>query len=215
MIFGAILFASSLSFLLFKQNIQLPWRPEVVLASLFFYGLGHIFKNSIISLCDHNSRHRMWAIVLIGILFYSSGYFSDINHGGILAQNKINNYFYFYFSALTGILAIVLTVNLSWQLFRSNQYIQLIFKFLQYISKNALPILATHCYILIVLNQIIKFSLSPGFSNIEFILKMVSLSLLIYFIVVPFCYNKLYFLFGREKQNWKSGITHLKMNSNG
>ena len=80
-----------------------------------------------------------------------------------------------------------------------------IFGFFRYIALQGLPILASHCYIIYVIDILLK---TNRFNNLllGFSIKILAITFLTYLIIVPLVYNKFYFIFGKDKAKWNSFI---------
>ena len=150
-------------------------------------------------------NHKTWLtnILVFSFLFSTSLIFDFKNAHGILAQNKIGNYFLFYAGAILGGISLMILCNFFNNIFLTKSVYKRIFAFFQYMSKNALPILGTHVFIIIIMDLVIKRTaiLNP---NQGFVLKVLIITTLTFYLIVPFLYDKFYFIFGIEKPNSKS-----------
>lgn len=195
-----VFLCSILGYLLFIFNVKLPLGFEVILSSIFFFGFGHLGKNYLNKILSSlNKKKWQYAFLMFLTLFCISLILNNINKG-VLGQNKINNYFLFYLAAIFGAVSFIMISNLICEKFKSNFYFNRMLSFFKYLSLNALPILGTHVFIIIVVDQIqtkIKY-ISP-FDG--FIIKIFSILFLTYYFIVPFLYNKFYFIFGKENPN--------------
>jgi fucose 4-O-acetylase-like acetyltransferase len=204
----AILFFSTIGYLCFKYNVQLPLNLQVTFSALTFLGVGNLLKNYILQWVRFITLNKIISLVLILILFFISHFTAGWNNGGVLGINTINNYFLFYISAFSGIFGIIILIYMLWSLGDKSLNSKWIFNILNYISKNALPILAAQCYIIIIISDLFKYlNKDQKYMQIEFIVMTVLLIYTMYFFVIPFFFNKLYFLFGKDKQTYKSLIT--------
>ncbi|MCL7764557.1 acyltransferase, partial [Polaribacter sp. Z014] len=200
----AILISSFLGYICFLKNIHLPFHVEVSFSALTFLGTGNILKKYIFKLESILGLHKLWLMVIIVSLFCISFSAGIANFGAVLGQNIINNYGLFYISAFSGILGVILLINYLIYLFDKVKAIDKIFHGLIYIAKNALPILGAQCYVIIIVDSIIKYGFTEEQQLFAFFAKIVALVLSMYLFIIPISFNKLYFLFGKEKQSWRS-----------
>lgn len=201
----AILLFSFLGYVCFLQGVHLPIRLEVAFSALTFLGIGNLYKEKLLEGCRLIASHKLIGILIVSLLFYISKIAGAYNFGGILGQNKINNYVFFYISSFSGIIAISFLTFLVWQLTNNIFLMNWIFKILNYVSRNALPILATQCYIIFIVHAAVGFGwIQKCSEQIEFIVKTIVLACSMYLLIIPFFSNKLYFILGKEKQSWKS-----------
>ncbi len=122
-------------FHVFLPNLKLPFGFESALTGVVFFGLGYMW-NFIPD--KYNQKFKKYTLVFILILIVSTITFSLINfnlhnHQVDLRLNRINNYFLFYMSALSGILTVIL---LSMKLNKN--------KILEYFGRNSLLLFVWH-----------------------------------------------------------------------
>jgi hypothetical protein len=125
---------------------------------------------------------------------------STFNKDSVLGQNKIQNYFLFYFIAIIGGISLILLANFLYENFKMNIIFNYILSFFNYITNNALSILGTYVFLIILVEQFLEYF---NFSNpiLGFILKLIGIIILTYFFIVPFLNKKLYFIFGKQNPN--------------
>ena len=127
------------------------------------------------------------------------------NPDAVLGVNKIHNYFLFYVTSLSGTCSVIIFSIMLWNKFSGNILFNNIFGFFRYIALQGLPILATHCYIIYVVDILLK---TIGLNNLllVFSIKIIAIIFITYFIIVPLVYSKFYFVFGKDKAKWNSFI---------
>jgi acyltransferase len=195
----SILLCSVIGYLMYKYSIRPPLGLDVVLSSILFFGIGHLGKNYLIEI-ELKLNKQVWYIhlIIIFILFSISIISKSFNQEGILAQNKINNYFLFYLAAISGGVALLSFCHFICRKFIRNEIYRPIFTYFKYISENGLIILGTHVYFIIISNQILSrvnfTSLTQGF-----LLKCLSIILITNYLITPLFNNRLYFILGKEK----------------
>lgn len=202
-----IILSSLCGWACFILNMKLPLNLDVALSATLFYGIGNIFRNTSIyinlNLMINNMIKNVYLYGIILVLFFISFISAYYNPGAVLGQNIIKNYFLFIISSFSGIIAVILLTYVLWNINTMNR----LFKILIYTARNALPILASHCYIIIFVSNIVK-SINNGVPlYLEFGIKLTTLVVSLYFFLVPFFCNKLYFLMGQKKQSWKHLLT--------
>jgi hypothetical protein len=170
-----------------------------------FFGLAHLLKDNIfkwISFLEKQSFFKgLLPVLLLAAVAVLVGFY---NGDAVLGQNKINNYFLFYLTSIPGILSVTFLSAIVWQKASGNGVMKKIFSFFRYIALYALPILASHCYIMITMDVLLghfQLSLLTGF-----IIKIMVIITAIYFFIVPLCYSQLYFILGKTKSNWNNFI---------
>ncbi|MDA9773407.1 acyltransferase family protein [Saprospiraceae bacterium] len=131
-------------------GIHLPWSIDVAMVAISFYVVGNIFRNQIVEI---KKQHQYIALVLFLILHVAAFYFNT---------EKIDMYrsiygqpWLFYISGLFGALFYMLLLKTI-----------PILKFLSYLGKHTIVILATHTRALTVIK--LMFLLVFGTSFFEF-----------------------------------------------
>jgi len=179
---------------------------DILLSSLIFYAVGHLGKSFFIERNKFNNENSVIKGFLLFILFCVFCFIGrQLNPGSVLGQNKLYNYPLFLISSFSGIFAISTFCSIIWNYFHQSKLFLKIASYFNYISINALPILACHCYINIILGIILSY-LSIDDTIWGFLIKLTTLHLSMFLLIVPLCYNQFYFIFGRKKCEWKSLI---------
>lgn len=200
-----VLLCSFAGYLLYFYKINLPFGIEVLLSSVAFFGVAHLLKGHIFKCVSFFEKQSFFKGLLPILLLATIAVFAGFYNGdAVLGQNKINNYFLFYLTSIPGILSVTFLSALVWQKASGNVAIKKIFSFFRYIALYALPILASHCYVMITMDVLLghlHLSLLIGF-----IIKIGVIITAIYFFIVPLCYSQLYFILGKTKSNWNNFI---------
>ena len=136
-IIGGILFLFSLigyGFSVMYPHTKLPFQTESALSAIVFFGLGFLWSHyeKPTFLLERCGKYLFLVFVICCI------YFADINfylygHQIDMRLNRLNNYFFFYFAAFSGILA---CLSFSIMLKKNN--------ILEYIGKYSLLLFAWH-----------------------------------------------------------------------
>jgi acyltransferase len=148
LIFSIIGFISSVFF----SQIRLPFGLESALTGIVFFGAGYLWNNLPVRL---NSIFTKYNLFLIIVFIFLTIYFADLNFQVYGLQidirlNRLNNYFYFYIAAFSGILATILTSKLI------NRN-----KILEYLGQKTLVLFIWHYFVFIYLNRLF-FALNPA-----------------------------------------------------
>lgn len=186
-----------------KNNIVLPWKYAVVFTASFFYSLGFLFKNFILSRLRGNNILHYFVIIFIFLI-----YFYCINING--AMSPFHNAFggsllSFVASTITGITLVITLFKVLEQY--KNRTLNFILSVFHYIAKNAIVILAVHFWII---NCIIKY-FNSNISNPQYSYIFLLATLLLTYIFIPIFRNKLYFLIGKNKITFIQGF-YIKSN---
>jgi fucose 4-O-acetylase-like acetyltransferase len=129
----------------YQEN--LVWSINIAMAALLFYGFGNYFLEKIISLSKNHSILLMFFMGLINLYFYDSNTKID------MYRAHYGNEFYFALNGISGSLFVLL-------FFKTFP----VFKFLQYIGKFSMIILALQ----LIAMSFIKLILLKGFNQSEF-----------------------------------------------
>jgi fucose 4-O-acetylase-like acetyltransferase len=198
--FILILFCSILGYLFYLYSIKLVLGLDVILSSVLLFGVGHLGKKYFNDFSIYlNQKSWSYNSLVFIFLFFVSISFDRYNSYGVLAQNKINNYFLFYFASITGGIGLIILSNFLSFKFSTNKVYKLIFSFFKYLAENALTILGTHVFIIIIIIDLVLKRLDIFTQNEGFFLKFFSISILTFYLIVPFLNNKFYFIFGKNK----------------
>lgn len=126
-IFIILLFFSIFGYLYSKYIIKpLPWSIDAALTAVVFYGIGYIFKEKNFLLSVSNLK----VFIILSCINLLSGFY---NPRISMFGNVYGNYFLFYLSAFSGVIAFIILVRLVKE---SN--------ILLYIGKNSIIYLALH-----------------------------------------------------------------------
>jgi fucose 4-O-acetylase-like acetyltransferase len=197
--FILILLCSLLGYLFYVYSIKLPFGFDVILSSILLFGVGHLGKKYFTEFLIYlNKKSWLYNFLVFIFLFSVSILFDRHNSYGVLAQNKIHNYFLFHFASITGGIALFILSNFLSVRFSINKVYKLIFSFFKYLADNALPILGTHVFIIIIIDLILK-RLDIFTQNQGFLLKCFCIVIITFCFIVPFLHNKFYFIFGKNK----------------
>lgn len=152
----ALFVLSLLGYTYSRHNyIRLPWSMDTALTATVFYGLGYLVnKNK--QYFSRISRYPYIDLTLVtALIWYIFNYLNTKNNRIDMFGNSYNNYFYFYFSALSGILMCIFIakcINKS--------------KILSFLGKHTLAILAFHINIFILINYLFKLLINKFHINI-------------------------------------------------
>ncbi len=195
----ALVFASTLvGYFMYLYGVHPPFGIDVLLSGLTFYGVGHLLNGYISRLIDNLNGYIKWILVAT-LLAIVSGFAASYNPDTVLGQNRINNFYLFYLTSICGTLSAITFSVILWNSLKRYCLAIKVFNFFRYIAIQGLPVLATHVYIIIVVDNFLKVFGFPHNSLAGFIFKTLAIALLIYFFIVPFVYNKLNFVFGKNK----------------
>lgn len=152
--FSIIGYISSLYF----SNLRFPYGFETALTGIVFFGMGYLW-NFIPEKININLDR--YIIFLTAIFAFLTIYFADLNWQiyGLqidLRLNRLNNYFYFYIAAISGILA---TIFIS-KIIDKN-------RLLEYLGRNTMPLFIWHYFVFIYLNRLF-FMIKPPQEIIDF-----------------------------------------------
>lgn len=135
---------SIVGYLYSKYNgIRLPWFIDSSLTATVFYGIGFIYKNYDSRLEEKISPYYTEVIIGSFAMVYL---FSFLNTTVDMFSLVYNNYFYYYLSAVFGI---VFCITLSKLIKYSNT--------LSYIGKNTILIFAFHTNMFVIINFILGY----------------------------------------------------------
>jgi len=196
--FSLVLILSILGFICYYYSIKLFFGLEVVLSSIFFVGFGHLAKEYIYKLLFYLNNRKWFINLLFLVFFLSVSLVCFINNSdSVLAQNLINNYFLFYIGAISGGCTLIILSNFLTKNFSDKIIFKFVLVFFKYLSFNSLIILGTHCYIILIIHQILKRSdlLNPTYN---FLCIIFSVLILTYYFIVPFLHKYFYFIFERN-----------------
>lgn len=140
--FNAVIFLIIISILgysisIFLPRLKLPLSTESALTGIVFYGLGYLWFNS------KNAKETIIkfryvlfpSLVILGSLIANID-FNNYGHQIDIRLNLLNNYFYFYLSAISGIFA---WISLSIIINKNS--------FLEYLGRNSLILFVWHPFI--------------------------------------------------------------------
>jgi len=153
-IFSLAGFTSSLYF----SNIKLPFGFEIALTGIVFFGMGYLWN----FIPDKiNAIFNKYNIFLMAIFIVLTVFFADLNYQTYGLQidmrlNRLNNYYYFYIAAISGILAIIFLSKFI----NKN-------KLLEYLGKNTMPLFIWHYFVFIYLSKLF-FMFNPSKELINF-----------------------------------------------
>lgn len=152
--FSIIGYLSSLYF----SNLRFPYGLETALTGIVFFGFGYLWNFIPEKI---NIKIDRYIIFLTTIFVFTTVYFADLNFQiyGLqidMRLNRLNNYFYFYIAAISGILG---TIFIS-KIIEKN-------KILEYLGKNTMPLFIWHYFVFIYLSKFF-FILSPTQAIINF-----------------------------------------------
>ena len=157
-----LLILSIIGYVCYLNSFHLPFKLEVVLTSVLFYGIGNLSGKYIIYFFEKTKL-----IILIFdliILFILSLWISVINKPVLdMAFNIIGHYFTTYFGAFLGIsFMFVISVLLSRI---STNFIDYFKKIISYLGRNTFVILAFHQIVLMNLKMIFERFSIPYYLN--------------------------------------------------
>lgn len=143
---------------LYFSNIRLPFELESALTGIVFFGLGYLWNFLPEKINEKLSEYLLpLAIIFMAITIY----FANLNFQiyGVqidMRLNRLNNYFYFYAAAISGILTTIFISNLI----NKN-------KILEYLGKNTMPLFIWHYFVFIFLSKFF-FALNPPQALVNF-----------------------------------------------
>ncbi len=146
LILSLIIF-SILGFLIshYFSYIKFPFGFETVLTGIVFFGMGYLWN----FLPERiNQTFNKYSIFLMAIFIITTFFFANLNFDNFGVQvdlrlNRLNNYFYFYIAAISGILA---TIFISKYINKN--------KVLEYLGKNTMPLFIWHYFVFIYLSKV-------------------------------------------------------------
>lgn len=168
-----------------KIDFYLPWCFLTVLMAFNFYWFGNYFRNDILN------RKNISNLVLLGLLIINL-IISHLNGKVDMWSNSYGNLILFFIGAYSGSLFLIFFIK---KFILNN-------KFLEYIGKNSLVILAYHkrgiTIIKVVFIYILKMSIPEGNTIFDLIFSLIEILLCIPIIVVL---NKYFpFFIGKGKK---------------
>lgn len=169
--------------------IRLPWGIDIAFSSIVFFGLGYLFKK--IAIVEKFVFDKKFLFLFIGLLlnmFFVLNMIKD-NYKIDMNLNKLNHYYDFYLPAISGILLIICISSLI----KSS-------KFLGFIGKNSLIIMATHAPLLTLVRKAL--SITGIFQNNSLIYSLVQ-TIITMIVLMPVIYiinRYLPFILGKRKQ---------------
>lgn len=169
------LIAEYLSF----SNIQLPFAAHLWPSSAVLILGGFYIKQHLSYLSNHPKQES-----LIKLLTFVIGSIGLILPLGDMHLNVISSYPLFYICPMAAYLCIVLfykerNVNIS---------------ILNWVAKNGLAILGTHCYFIIIISQLLSHCLNLNDTfYLKYLLCLGIVSILLYYAIIPFINKYLYY----------------------
>lgn len=142
-IFSVIGFISSFYF----SNIKLPLSAETALTAVVFFGLGFLWSNQSEKFISFFQK-KAWIIFFVLLVLYIFFAQENYNLYGLqidMRMNRLNNYFFFYLAAMSGILSVIA----GSMLINKNHL-------LEYIGKNSLILFVWHLIVFSYFNRILK-----------------------------------------------------------
>jgi acyltransferase len=143
----------------FLSNIRLPFGLESALTGIVFFGAGYLWNSLPEKIGTILNKYVLFLIV---VFIFVTIYFADLNFQAYGLQidirlNRLNNYFYFYLAAFSGILA---TILISKFINRN--------KILEYLGQKTMVLFIWHYYVFIYLSKIFfAFNPSEGIVNLR------------------------------------------------
>lgn len=115
---------------------SLPWNVDASLTAIVFYGLGHYMKRMESNLAGYIKVKYVFVFLIINVLSGFLNYKSSTQIIDIFS-NQYGNYFLFYLSSISGIIAVFIFIRLLPKI-----------NILTYIGRNSIVFLAFHQFIL-------------------------------------------------------------------
>ncbi len=205
-----VVFACSIAgYIMYLKGMHPILGIDVLLSSITFFGLGHLLNGYIFKSVDNCNQQQLVKWVLLAIfLAITAGVSTSYNPDAVLGSNKIHNFFLFYLTSLCGTFSAIIFCVILWSSFSSNRSFSKIFIFFRYIALQGLTVLASHVYIIIVVNQVLDI-LEIHNLLIVTLTKIFAITILTYYFIVPFVHTKLKFIFGKDK--WSDYILNRAM----
>ncbi len=141
---------STAGYLLMHCQINTPLKIGTLCAAVVFLTAGHLAAKLKNISFDWSVQLVSIIFVLFGITILCSYDCIHTDRIAYLGMNKLPPYWIFYPGALCGTMATVLFFNLL------GRYDSVLFRVLKYIARNALIILASHGYALLVLTHLVR-----------------------------------------------------------
>jgi len=190
-----------IGYYLHLNGVNFPLSLDIVFSAMLFLGIAHIFKSELMKEISFLRKYHLYAVLVVSALGIIAWYTLVRNPDAVMAQNKVHNLFFFFLTSLGGTIAVVFLFSTLLEKLSSRKA----FLILQYISKNGIVILATHCYCVFIVDAIAKF---VGIENqyLIFLLKILILVTAMHFIIVPLINNKFYFFVGKKRLTYKQSL---------
>lgn len=189
-----LIILSVLSWYSFTTSIVDVFSFKKIFSCIPFFSLGFLMKKQLNVLLSISFKKRIIISITLFLLFY---YFNNVLKGGMFWENS-NNFLSFYLPSFLGILAITILFSI----FNTKNCFN---KFLIIISKNALVILGTHGFILIVQELIFRNYIDLN-SYVFFYFRTIML-IVLEILSIYICNKYLYFFLGKKQKNFKESFS--------
>lgn len=188
----------TISYYITHYNIHMYFNLGTTFSAIPFFIWGVSYKEFIFYITNL-TRPKKIAFIFITFTVYSIILFT-YNSGGQLYGNQINNYFTFYILAILGILGFCCICS------ELSKLKLKILGILENVSRNALVILATHMYILMIEDSLIKYYFYEANKYIIMVLSIATL--VIAEIICIALANKYFYIFmGKKKLSFKESLS--------
>lgn len=167
------------------SNTRLIFHFDRVLACYICYALGNLFKKYVLfSTVKLSNKPTIFVLPFFLTLLLISFLLSADVKQTTLSENQIPNPINFYLSVITGSLGLITCFHFLLEKLSRFVWFGWVYRFFNYITKNSMIILGTHMYLIFVFDQILN---RIGIFSIDtrFYIKLVGLSLAIYFMIIP------------------------------
>ena len=189
------------SYIISRNNICLPFNLGTAISAMPFFICGVASKKIvfIITTYPFYKKSFFMSIFFIGYIII---YFTN-NIGGRLFDNQIENYFVFYFLSLLGII---------WFSCLCSEFVKLkckVIGILENIARNALIILGTHGYILIIETFVFNNMVKEINNYIIFVSAFITL-IISEILCIVYANKYFYFFLGKKQLSIKESLSIRK-----
>lgn len=177
------IFIGFLGWILYVENLKIPFNLDVISSSLFFWGIGFAMKDALEFYSKQVCSKRLFFVFGV-LLIYIFGFVKN-GHIGINENFLGNGNFVEYVCASLGgtLLAVLSSVFVN----KKNTI-------LSFVAQNAIAVLAIHMWVLYCLNYF--------FSAMNVWIKLIVV-LVLTFLSIPVFNKYLYFLIGKPQKSFR------------
>lgn len=190
-----------ISYIITRNDIYLPFNLGTAVTAMPFFICG-VASKKIIFIITTLPFYKKFFFISIFFIGYTVIYFTN-NIGGRLFDNQVENYFVFYFLSIVGIV---------WFCCLSSEFAKLKYKVIgifENIARNALIILGTHGYVLIIETFVFSNIARDMNSYVIFVVAFVVLVIL-EILSICICNKYFYFFLGKKQLSIKESLSIRK-----